>query len=153
MSEFWLTGIFLPAAAAGSSILFHTSATKRVLISFSSTERKEKKRRNLITLHFIHWRDLYPLHKRLIGHFIMFCHPQQDPASPLRLIPSAERSSGTKAVITASACWKSTQRKHEVWNRIKDTFRGPDMSGAPHLKGNCQELLLNFFFSVAEGTS
>lgn len=39
VSEFWLTGIFLPAAAADSSILFHTSATKRVLISFDLTER------------------------------------------------------------------------------------------------------------------
>lgn len=142
MTVFWLTGIFLSAAAADSSILFHTSATKRVLISFGLREREKKP---LITLHFIHWRDLYPLHKSLIGHFIMFCHPERDPASPLRLIPPRRKVKRHKGrVITASACWRGTQREHEVWTALKTPSGAASVSGVPLLKGSRQEAVIEF---------
>lgn len=116
VTVFWLTGIFLSAAAGDSSILFHTSAPKRVLISFGLKERKKSP----------HHITFYPLEGPL--------SVTQAPNWPLHhvLSPSAgpcfaatshsfrrkvKRHKGR--VITASACWKGTQRKHEVWAALK----------------------------------
>lgn len=125
MTVFWLTGIFLSAAAADSSILFHTSATKRVLISFGLREREREKNPHHITF--------YPLEGPL--------SVTQAPNWPLHhvLSPSAGPCSAATShslrrkvkrhrgrVITASARWKGTQRKHEVWTALKTPF-GPRM--------------------------